>query len=285
MRPSPAFSAASTSREPTSVRQASAWTTEPCYAVVMSLQDDALRLGALDRQVVRAVVEGDRNALVTALVAYVDLRKRLKTGLLDKSAARVADEGAAEILRKVGSGDGLLSDKIICRLAAHSGEDASTHEFDEAELEELGSELFYSWYSHFEYVRALGELRPLVLHSATSEIVERLVWQVKQCYAFQQYDAAYALCRTLLEASIRDICMRRQLFPDLGENVILYEKYKWYQLRNRVSTGKLRDKLKDLYGRLSAVLHARQTVTAKIAHETFGETLEVIEWLYEENEL
>lgn len=251
----------------------------------MSLQDDASRLRTLDQQIVRALVEGDKDALAAALVAYADLRKVLKTFLLDKSAAEVADGDSAQILRKIGRGDGLPSDEIISRLSAVVGEDLWTHEFDDTELEELGSELFYSWYSHHEYIRALSELRPLVLRNATSESIQRLVWQVKQCYAFQQYDAAYALCRTLLEASIRDICMRRQLFPDFGENVVLYEKHRWCDLRDKVSAGELRDKLNRLYGRLSEVLHARRTVTADIAHEAFGETLEVIEWLYEENEL
>ena len=158
-------------------------------------------------------------------------------------------------------------------------------EFDDTTLEKLGSELFYSWYSHQEYVRALGELRPLVLRSAAPESIERLTWQVKQCYAFQQYDAAYALCRTLLEASIRDICVRCRLFPDLGEDVILFGKYRWSQLRDEVSSGLLRDKLNDLYARLSAVLHARRTVDADEARETFEETLKVIEWMYEEHEL
>ena len=251
----------------------------------MSLQDDALRLGALDQQVVRALVERDDHALRTAWVAYVDLRERLRTVLLDKSAAQVSDSSAAEILRRVGSGEGLSSDEIIDRLVASSDQDQSTPEFDDSTLEELGSELFYSWYSHHEYVRALGELRPLILRGTAPQSVKHLTWQVKQCYAFQQYDAAYALCRTLLEASIRDICVRRRLFPDLGENVILFEKYRWSQLRDKVSSGPLRTKLKDLYARLSAVLHARSTVGAEEARKTFGETLEVIEWMYEAHEL
>ena len=149
----------------------------------------------------------------------------------------------------------MASDKVIERLAALSGEDISL-EFDNAELEELGSELFYSWYSHYEYVTGLAELRPLILRGAAPESVTRLVRQVKDCYAFQQYDAAFGLCCTLLEASIRDICERCGLFPDLGENVVLYEKYNWGQLRDKVSSGSLRERLRDLYGRLCEVMHA-----------------------------
>ena len=153
----------------------------------MSLQDDALRLETLDQYVVQAVVEGDGSALGTALVAYVELRERLRISLLDKSAETISDRSAAETLRKMGSGEGLVSDNIYDRLVTRSGEGISTCNFDETTLEELGSYLFYSWYSHNEYVKALSKLRPLILRSTTSGIVERLVWQVKQCYAFQQY--------------------------------------------------------------------------------------------------
>ena len=53
----------------------------------MSLQDDALRLVELDQEVVRAVVEGKREAFGAALGAYMELRKSLKIRLLDESAA------------------------------------------------------------------------------------------------------------------------------------------------------------------------------------------------------
>lgn len=167
---------------------------ELAYARVMSLKDDALRLVELDQQVVRAIVEGNTEELFAALGAYMELRKSLKTRLLDESTASVANAEAAEVLRKISGGEGLPSDKIIERLAAHSGEDISAGDFDDAEIEELGSKFFYSWYSHHEYIAALAELRPLILRSVAPESVTRLVRQVKNCYAFQQYDAAYGSC-------------------------------------------------------------------------------------------
>ena len=254
-------------------------------AMLTPLEDDALRLEQLDQQVVRALMESDRESLVMAIGAYMELRTKLRTLLLDKSVVPMTDGKAAEILRKIGSGGEFTSDQVIDRLATRRNEDISADQFDDTELEELGSELFYSWYSHYEYVKALAELRPLVLRGTAPESVARLIWQVKQCYAFQQYNAAYILCRTLLEASIRDICDRCKLFHDLGENEVLYEKYSWGQLRDKVSSGSLNEKLRDLYGRLCEVLHARRTVTAGEVRAAFNETLEVVEWLYEEHDL
>lgn len=250
-----------------------------------SLQDDALQLAALDRQMVRAVIEENVEALARTLEGYLTLRKSLKTRLLDESVTVVADRDAAEVLRKIAGGGGLPSDQVIERLSAHMGESVDIHEFDHEELEQLGSDLFYSWFSHYDYVRGLADLRPLILRAAVPESVSQLVGQVKGCYAFQQYDAAYALCRMVIEASVRDICVRRRLFPDLGDNVVLFEKFTWGRLRDKVSSGPLRERLLSLYADLSVLIHGRKTVTGKEARDAFEETLQVVEQLYSENGL
>ena len=254
----------------------------------MTLQADALRLAELDQQVARTLVEGNTEELGHALVAYVELRKSLKRRILDESQISVEDAKARNVLLRIGGSDGLPSDNVVNRLVTLGDEEQSLGEFDEADIEELGSELFYSWYSHQEYVTALTELRPLLLRCDTSESVKRLVRQVKGCYAFQQYDAAFGLCRTLLEASIRDICVRRGLFPDRSEYAVLYEKLNWCELREKVSSIQpndkselINDKLCDLYRRLCEVLHARRSVVAKDAREVFQKTLLIIEELYE----
>ena len=115
--------------------------------------------------------------------------------------------------------------------------------------------------------------------------MSRLVRGIKDCYAFKQYDAAFNLCRTAVEASVRDICVRRSLFPNLGENVILFEEFRWSQLRDKVSSGELRERLRDLYRDLSTVLHGRRTVTKEEARRAFESTLQTIEQLYAAHDL
>ena len=246
----------------------------------MLLQDDALQLAELDRRLIRAVVEVDLKTFSSSFAAYQGLRKGLRTRLLDEPVASITDPEAAEVLRKVTTGEGLRSDKVIERLSAPLEEGGASQEFDDQELRQIGSDLFYSWFSHHEYIAGLAELRPLIVRGSVAETVSRLVRQVKDCYAFQQYDAAYCLCRTVIEASVRDICVRRQLFPDVGDNVVLFEEFKWSQLRDRVSTGPLRERLKTLYSELCALLHARKTVTREEARRAFEETLQVVEELY-----
>lgn len=232
----------------------------------MSLQDDLLALDKLTRQVNRAIVERNLEDLKTTLVEYELLLKSIRICLLDQSVASVKDPHAVEILRKITTGNGLQTQL--------------QDEFSEEELDKLGSDLFYSWFSHIEYIIGLAELRPLVVRSSVSAGVSRLVRQVKDCYAFQQYEAAYSLCRTVIEASIRDICVRCQLFPSLGENVILFEKFNWGQLRDKVSSGSLRDQLNLIYSELSKVLHSRKSVSKDEALRAFEDTLHVVEEIY-----
>ena len=229
----------------------------------MTVQDDALRLRELERLVVQTT-DSNTEDFGHALESYLKLKATLKRQILDESTISVEDPTARKVLRRIVK---------------------AIEEFEDADIEELGTQIFYSWYSHYEYVSALGELRPLTLGCDTSESVRRLVEQTKRCYAFQQYDAAFGLCRILLEASIRDICVRRRLFPDLGEDDVLYEHLSWYKLRNKVSTGDLNGKLEKLYSRLSKVLHARRTVVPHDAREAYLETLQVVENLYEFHEL
>ncbi len=94
-----------------------------------------------------------------------------------------------------------------------------------------------------------------------------------------------SMCRTLLEASIRDICQRRGLFPEPSDNMTLSERYSWKCLRNKVSSGSLNHKLEVHYSRLCEVVHARRPATAGEALAKFRETLSVIEELYENHGL
>ena len=251
----------------------------------MPLQDDLLKLAALDRRVIRTFMESDWEGLKTALNEYQILRRDIRARLLDQTVVSISDPDAVALLQKITTGEGLPTDKVLQHLHSLSDSEETLEEFDDIEFEALGSDLFYSWFSHYEYIRGLAELRPLAVSGSVGEGVSRLLQQVKDCYAFQQYDAAYSLCRTALEASIRDICLRRKLFPKVDENVILFEKFNWSQLRDKVSSGALQRQLRTLYADLSAVLHGRRSVSRDEARCAFENTLHIIERLYAAHEL
>ncbi|MDE0411245.1 MAG: hypothetical protein OXI37_03410 [Gammaproteobacteria bacterium] len=250
----------------------------------MSFQTDALQLAELDQQICREFFAANTCKLGRLLNEYTKLRKSLKIQMLDEPVVSIKDRKARKVIQNIASSDGLPSDIVIEQLLKLSNSKSITEEFEAIDFDEFSSDLFYSWYSHYEYIEALIKMRPLILQCNPSESVKRLVNQVRRCYAFQQYDAAYGLCRTLLEAGVYDICRRYKLVPEQGDHPLPIEKYKWDKLNKKVSSGLVREKLRDLYRRLGTVLHAGRSVTSEEALEAFKETLLVIERLYDRHE-
>lgn len=246
----------------------------------MPLQEDLLKLEIIDKRAAKALAEKKVGDLIEAVQEYQKLRKSIRTLLLPQSVSSVNNETATDILKKITSGEGLPTDKIIGYMLSVTGSNQLPDEFNDADLDTLGSDLFYSWFSHIEYITGLSELRPLVIRSSVRENVVQLVEQIKNCYAFQQYGAAYSLCRILIEACIRDICVQCNLFPNFEEKVVLYERFTWKQLREKVSSGSLEEDLKEIYSKLSKAIHARKTVSKDEAHLAFEKTLKVVEDLY-----
>jgi hypothetical protein len=246
----------------------------------LSLQNSLIALAALDKRVVRGLIEENWKDFKSALAEYQTMRKDIRTQLLDQPTASIADPSAVSILKRITTGAGLPTDSILNRFFSSSNQMKFTEECDDQEIDNLGSDLLYSWFSHHEYVSGLSELRPLVVAGSVGEGVIRLVREIQSCYAFQQYDATFTLCRTLIEVSIRDICVRCGLFPEMGKDVILFERFNWTQLRDRVSSGSLRDRLNSIYGELSKGVHGRKSVTKEETQKSFEETLQVVERLY-----
>lgn len=246
----------------------------------MALEDDALRLAELDRRVIRDFIENNTEEFGHAVSEYLTLRAEVKKRLIDEPSCTVENADAADVLRKILGGGGLPSDPLIEAVIRRSHVEYNIDEIDEGDIEKIGSDIFYSWFSHYEYVRGLAELRPLILHVPVPDFVSRLVRQIRDCYAFQQYDAAYGLSRTLIEACVRDICVRRKLFPDVADNVIMFEMYQWTKLRDKVAWGPAWERLKNLYSDLSTLLHGRKTVTQDEALKAFKATVEMVEELY-----
>ena len=199
------------------------------------------------------------DALLSALVDHVrsgataprleTLKSVMMRTWLDEEAITVEDDEKRAILRKGYESEGV--------------------ELSDDEIDESHSDALYSWMSHIDYVRALAELRPLMLPNDVPEKIKRLVRQARDCYAFQQYDAAIGMCRILLEASMRDVFQ-------IGEVHI-----KWKALSKKVSDESLKCELRALYTKQCHVVHARSSEGPGDARDVFWKTLQGVEKLYE----
>ncbi len=249
-------------------------------AIEGQLTQNAIKLEKLNRAVVKAVIEWNTDNLSKSLQEYVDLKIKIKTALIDYPVAKIHDHLAKDVLRKIGQGESFQADNLIKILESQSQEAVSLEELDEAEIEKLGSDLFYSWYSHFEYIEALYDIGSLIVSITIPETLRTYVSEARSCYAFQQYNAVYGLCRTILETAIRHTCERKGFIKKSDRNIVDIESYKPAELINKAAKGELRRRLKDIYSNTSTMLHGRKTIKSEDAKTMFRNTLKAVQDLY-----
>jgi len=248
-------------------------------AIEAQLTQDAIKLNKLNRLVVKAVVESNTDELFKSLQGYVNVKK-IKTVLIDHPIVRVHDHTAQDVLKKLSQGEPLQADNLVRILEAQSDESVSLDGLDDSEINELGLDLFYSWYSHYEYIEALYDIGSLIVGISIPAALTSYVSEARTCYAFQQYNAVYGLCRTILETAVRHTCERKGLIKKSSANVIDFESYRPSELINKASRGELRVKLKDIYRNTSAMLHGRKTINSDDAKRMFRDTLKAVQELY-----
>ena len=245
-----------------------------------SLQKDALEMRRLNRLMVKAVAKSDLSSLQKILSEYVETKKRIKTQLLEIPTPKIHDRQALRILQRLSEGENLPADNIVTSLEGMAGVQGSLTALDEEEIESLGSDLFYSWFSHYEYIEGLYEMGSLVVSISIPDHLSKFVNEAKNSYAFQQYNAVYSLCRTILESCVRDICVRRRFSTQRQGNLIPIEEYWWRDLKEAVAKGSLRRQLGDLYSELSFLIHGRKIVSGDAAKTAFESTLKTVHALY-----
>jgi len=248
-------------------------------SIESQITQDALKLIKLNKMVVKFVVEWNPLELSKTLQNYIEIKKKIKKALIDNPVVKIHNHAAQNVLNKLYQDD-LPADKIIKIFESQSQESVRFDGLDEAEIEELGSELFYSWYSHHEYIEALFDIGSLIVGISIPKSLTSYVSEVRFCYAFQQYNAVYGLCRTILETAVRDACERKGLIKKSGGNVIDFESYKPSKLINKIATGNLREKLKTIYRNTSTMLHGRKTINSEDAKTMFRHTLRAVQELY-----
>jgi hypothetical protein len=80
-------------------------------------------------------------------------------------------------------------------------------------MDEIGSELLFSWISPSEYAVALAQVDILITSFQIPPNLKEFFNEARQCYALGQYSAVQSLSRTILEAAVNDIAVRTHKFP------------------------------------------------------------------------
>ena len=181
---------------------------------IVVLIKSASKLIETDKKVVKAIVESDFNILKELFEDFRSYKIKVQKGLSQVSVIENVDASTKEILARVQRS--FPTEVVIKRLEGTSDDDDAFLELTDAEITELGSDLLYSWISHYEYVRNIFKINTLILKTKISNELRQYVQEVRNCFALEQYNAVISLCRTILEAAAKNICEKKGFFKNGG---------------------------------------------------------------------
>lgn len=251
------------------------------------LKEDIERLTLLDKEAMKALLERrDLEGFFRSASEFARLRREMRSIQIDTSVIEVMDPEVREILRNMLSNERSFEVErrieFVDSIMVPKGF-ASFEALTEDEIEQLGSKYFYSWFSHYEYIQSLYEIESLIVGISVPDELKRFVWEVRDCYAFQQYNAVYSLCRTMLEVAMRDIGERTDKIQRPKNDREFYREYPPRTLINITSKGRLRGKIHNLYDELSSLIHGYKTIKSTEARATLRKTLVIVQELYDSN--
>jgi hypothetical protein len=244
------------------------------------LTQDALKLKKLDQLAVKHVLEWNVDELCKTLQNFGELKKKIKTDLIDHPIAKIHDNVACEIIRKISQEELFQAESIIKNIENGMGESFGFDKLTFDEVENL-RDLFDSWFSYHEYLRGLYEIGTLAVGYSVPDTLKKYVSEARECFAFQQYNAVYGLCRTIIEIAIRHRCERKKIIRISKDEVIDLDSYRPGELINKSTSGPLRERVRNIYSDTSSLLHGRKTVKAADAKEMFKKTLKAVQDLYD----
>jgi hypothetical protein len=244
----------------------------------------ATKLIDLDREIVKAVVESDFEKIPTLLSEFRETKILVLKKFSELSIVENVDDGTRQILDRVQRE--FPTDNIIRNLENKTEADSSFFELSWEEADEIGSDLLYSWISHYEFVRDLFKVNALIFQATIPPELRQYINEVRNCFAFQQYNATISLCRTILEAAAKDICEEKDFFKPYGDKVIEINPNKFNQLIKAISSGELKKRaVKLYYCDACPVVHGDRAVTSDEALRILQNTTEVVQKLYALNKV
>lgn len=246
--------------------------------VLTDLLREASAMIEADRKVVKAVIESNFEDLPKHLAEFQDSGIKVRKNLGWYGVIDGIDNAAKEVLLRAQRK--FPTDHILEQLTKKSGDDAFFYNLSEEEIDELCSDLFYSWISHYDYARGIFKVNALILQTTIPKELAKYVREARNCFAFQQYNAVVSMCRTILEAAAKDLCEKQGFFT-IDKNVISINPRIFNQLINAVCRGDLKQRaVRIYYSDGCPVVHGDRSITADEALRVLRATLDVTQELY-----
>jgi len=249
----------------------------------------ALRLKELDKLIIKATATADVNHLIEYIVEFNTAKKLIRSYALEHpllNMQEIADPNVSLIIQKVMSGEPFSVEKAM---SGSTIEEFLKGELDENDIENLGSDLFYSWFSHYEYLQGLYEIGALTLSCGkVPENLSRFVDEARHCYTFQQFNAVFSLCRTILEVCIKDVATKCKILPADKPNIkqMSSRTPELYDLINQLCDqftifDTIRYQFHKVRRDTNYIIHGNRIVNKQEAKDILKDTLFVVHQLYE----
>jgi hypothetical protein len=130
-------------------------------AGMRDLETQARELARLEREVVRALVEGDFDLLAGVVTQFREVRLLLAKVLAEAPAVSATDPETRTVLNRLSHGPPFTAEKVLGSITTEN-EEQPLLELTDNEVDEIGSDLMYSWINHYEYVRNLFRLNSVI---------------------------------------------------------------------------------------------------------------------------
>lgn len=229
------------------------------------------------------------------LKEYQEVRQSIRLKLFSNSVMHLPDVEDKKVLthlQLISSGDDLPSPFL---------KGLFQDQLDIERLQNLSDEHFFSWFDPFDYIEGLYAVGSLVVGSGkVPRRLESLIGELRHCFVFKQYHATYALCRTALEISIRDVFEQEGLNDPHSENYIYVEQRisksnrRWFMDAPDPSLAQmigmlcllrsyrhLKRELRNIVSRGNDIVHGFKTATREDSERMMRSTLRAIHDLYE----
>jgi len=244
---------------------------------------DSSALIEIDRKVLKALGNLEaRDDLETIVDLADDFRKiklKVKKTLSELTVVESVNDETKELLGRVQRE--FETDDIIKQLVETIPALESVFELSVDEGFDIGSDIFGSWISPYEYVRDIFKVTTLILQTAIPKALRTYIWGARNCFALQQHNAVISMCRTILEAAVKDLCEQKGFFEAQPDNIIEINPAVFNQLIKAISRGKLKRRAIRIYYREACpVVHGDRLVNAEEALRVLQETMDVIQNLY-----
>lgn len=271
-----------------------------------SIQESARNLAAMDKAICDQVKEcgkgrfqelyrkgslldfDDSEALraYARVSMFVEEKRRLVFFLLDHASVFEAEPPILRVFSMIAADKPFAADHIVKSIVAPQPGDSVTYDLqwsyiDQDDLRNRSWDDFLGNYGLDGVIQGRLDARCLITSVDTPKELNDIIEEMRLCFAFGQITAVYALCRTLLESAITDICLRLGHISKTDMNSDFF--FKDYPPSRRIQAitrprSDERDEAFRLYRITSKIIHGADT--PKASGNVASRTISLVEYLY-----